>query len=292
MRRRRSELLPPDRGLQARMLLAMLATPAAAIGGLAAFFALAPHRYILPMIVVTGIGVATGGRRDDASPARRPTGPDEYPGVHAIVERLCVLADLPEPEIVVVREDQPNSWIEARAHARPRLHLTTGLLLLLRTEELEAVVAHELSHLAHHDARLMTVVAGLGDALSAGARRTVCHWYLWAPSFAASAIGWVSRLGALSLARHRELVADTGAAALTGRPATLAHALRRISGELECLPSTDLRQAAARDLFHLVPVEAEATRAPLMRTHPPLACRIERLERLERALHAARTAER
>jgi len=165
------------------------------------------------------------------------------------------------------------------------------LLLLLRTDELEAVIAHELSHLAHHDARLMTVVGGLGDALAAGARRTVCHWYLWAPGFAAYAIGWVSRLGALSLARHRELVADTGAAALTGRPATLARALRRIAGELESLPSTDLRQAAARDLFHLVPVETEDVRAPLLRTHPPLARRIERLERLERALHTARSAQ-
>jgi heat shock protein HtpX len=292
MRRRRSELLPPDRGLQARMLLAMLATPAAAIGGLAAFFVFAPHRYILPMLVVAGVGLATCGRRDEPWRDQRPIGPDEYPGVHAIVERLCVLADLPEPEIVVVREDQPNSWVEARAHAKPRLHLTSGLLLLLRTEELEAVIAHELSHLAHHDARLMTVVGGLGDALSAGARRTVCHWYLWAPGFAAAAIGWVSRLGAVSLARHRELVADTGAAALTGRPATLAHALRRISGELERLPATDLRQAAGRDLFHLVPVEAEGSRAPLMRTHPPLARRIERLERLEQALHSARTAQR
>ena len=291
MRRRRSELLPPDRGLQARMLLAMLATPAAAIGGLAAFFAFAPHRYVLPMLVVTGVGLATAGRRDDAAAPRRAIGADEYPGVHAIVERLCVLADLPEPEIVVVHEEQPNSWIEARGRARPRLHLTSGLLLLLRTDELEAVIAHELSHLAHHDARLMTVVGGLGDALAAGARRTVCHWYLWAPGFAASAIGWVSRLGALSLARHRELVADTGAAALTGRPATLARALRRISGELECLPATDLRQAAARDLFHLVPVEAEDARAPLLRTHPPLARRIERLERLEQALHAARAAQ-
>ena len=146
MRHRRSELLPPDRGLQARMLLAMLATPAAAIGGLAAFFAFAPHRYILPMIVVTGIGLATSSRRDDAAVQRRAIGADEYPGVHAIVERLRVLADLPSAEIVVVREDQPNSWIEARARVRPRLHLTTGLLLVLHTDELEAVIAHELSH--------------------------------------------------------------------------------------------------------------------------------------------------
>ena len=138
----------------------------------------------------------------------------------------------------------------------------------------------------------MTVVA---RARRRARRRRPPHGLPLVPvgsGFAASAIGWVSRLGALSLARHRELVADTGAAALTGRPATLARALRRISGELECLPATDLRQAAARDLFHLVPVEAEDVRTPLLRTHPPLARRIERLERLERALHAARAAQR
>jgi heat shock protein HtpX len=274
------------------MLLAMLATPAAAIGGLAAFFAFAPHRFVLPMLVVTGVGLVKCRQRGSIRSRWPAIGPDEYPGVHAIVERLCLLADLPEPEIVVVPERQPNSWVEAPAHERARLHLTSGLLLLLRTDELEAVVAHELSHLAHHDARLMTVVGGLGDALSEGARRTSGTWFLWAGQAAAAAIGWVSRLGALSLARHREIVADTGAAALTGHPATLARALRRISGELESLPSVDLRQAARRDLFHLVPVEAEACRGRLMRTHPPLAGRIERLERLEQALHAARVADR
>ena len=290
MRHRRPELLPTDRGLQARMLLAMLASPAAAVGGVAAFLVLAPRQFVLPMLVVTGIGIAKCRGRDDRGTRPHEIAPDEYPGVHAIVERLCLMADLPEPAIVVVAEDQPNSWVEAPARERPRLHLTSGLLLLLRTDELEAVVAHELSHLAHHDARLMTVVGGLGDALSEGARRTSGQWFLWAGHLAAAAIGWVSRLGALSLARHRELVADTGAAALTGRPATLARALRRISGALDRVPSVDLRQAAARDLFHLVPVENEKFRPPLMRTHPPLERRIERLERLEQALHAARAA--
>lgn len=292
MRHRRSELLPPDRGLQARMLLAMLATPAAALGGLVAFFAFAPQRFVLPLLIVTCIGIAKCYRRDVPAIRRRAIWPDEYPGVHAIVERLCLLADLPEPEIVVVSEDQPNSWVEARRNERPRLHLTSGLLLLLRTDELEAVIAHELSHLAHHDARLMTVVGGLGDALREGARGTTGAWFLWTGQAAAAAIGWVSRLGALSVARHRELVADAGAASLTGHPDALARALRRISGELACLPTADLREAAARDLFHLVPVDAEFVRPPLLRTHPPLGGRIERLERLERALHTARRAHR
>jgi heat shock protein HtpX len=247
---------------------------------------------VLPLLLVTCIGVAKCYSRDGAGPRRRAIRPDEYPGVHAIVERLCLLADLPEPEIVVVPEEQPNSWVEAPARERPRLHLTTGLLLLLRTDELEAVIAHELSHLAHHDARLMTIVGGLGDALREGARGTSGTWFLWAGQAAAAAIGWVSRLGALSVARHRELVADAGAASLTGHPEALARALRRISGELASLPSLDLREASTRDLFHLVPIDAEFARTPMLRTHPPLDRRIERLERLERALHAARRTHR
>src|SRR5262249_18340201 len=111
MRRRRSELLPPDRGLQARMLPAMLVTPAAAIGGLVVFFAFAPRQFVLPMIVVTIAGLVTCAKSGDARREVPLIAPDEYPGVHAIVERLCVLADLPEPEIAIVREEQPNSWI-------------------------------------------------------------------------------------------------------------------------------------------------------------------------------------
>ena len=108
-------------------------------------------------------------------------------------------------------------------------------------------------------------------------------FFLWPGVLAGAAIGRASSLATLSFARHRELVADAGSAALTGPPAALARALRRIAGELACGPSVDLRDAAARDGLHLLPVSGEAPRPPWS-THPPL----ERLERLERALHAAR----
>jgi heat shock protein HtpX len=288
-RRRRSELLPPDRGLQARMLFAMVLTPVVALAAFVAALVLIPQAR-LTLVVVAGMGVAAA-RRDDAHRVSAPVvHPESFPQVHAIVERLCLLADLPKPNVVVEPERQPNSWVVARPYVRPRLHLTTGLLVALPPDELEAVIAHELSHLAHHDARLMTVVGGLGNVLSDGARDADGHWYLWAGRWLAGAIGWVSRLGAMSFARHRELVADTGAVALTGRPMALASALRRISGELVRVPAVDLRDAARRDMLHLVPVEGDAGRSPLMRTHPPLARRIERLERLQQRLHAARPA--
>jgi len=102
-------------------------------------------------------------------------------------------------------------------------------------------------------------------------------------------VGWVSRLGTQALSRHRELAADAGSAALTGKPAALASALRRVSGELRLVPEEDLRLAAYRDVFHLLPA-GEGEGASLTATHPPLATRIERLERLERTMRAARLA--
>jgi heat shock protein HtpX len=292
MRRRRAALLPPDRGLQARMLLAMLSAPAIALGGVAAAILFAPTRVAVGVGLVLVVGAV---RLQGADPPAAPQAlaPLEFPAVQPVVERLCVLADLPAPEIDVHLERQPNSWIEAPSAGRARLHLTTGLLLLLEPDELEAVIAHELSHLAHHDARVMSLVGGTGDLLVGGAEGT-SRWsfVMWPGILAAGAIGWASRLATLSFARHRELVADAGSAALTGRPATLARALRRISGELARVPALDLRAAVARDVLHLLPVGEEAAKAAPLRTHPSLERRIERLERLEGALHRARPAEK
>jgi heat shock protein HtpX len=271
------------------MLLAMVVTPVVALLAFGAALVLIPQAR-LTLVVVAGMGVAAACRDDARGVCPPVLHPESFPHVHAIVERLCVLADMPKPEIVVEPERQPNSWVVARPYVRPRLHLTSGLIVLLPPDELEAVIAHELSHLVHQDARLMTVVGGLGNVLADGARDAEGHWYLWAGRWVAGLIGWASRLGAMSFARHRELVADTGAVALTGRPMALASALRRIAGELVRVPALDLRDAARRDMLHLVAVEADAGRSPLMRTHPPLDRRIERLERMEHRIHSARRA--
>ncbi|HEY7077479.1 MAG TPA: M48 family metalloprotease, partial [Solirubrobacteraceae bacterium] len=123
-----------------------------------------------------------------------------------------------------------------------------------------------------------------GAVLEGGGRRLMRGgWFLMIGGFVSLGIGWLSRLGTQALSRHRELAADAGSAALTGHPAALASALRRISGELRLVPKEDLRVAAYRDVFHLLPVGDHDT-------HPPLAKRIERLERMEQRMHAARVA--
>ena len=281
-RRRRPELFAPDRGLQARMLVAAVGTPALVVGSVAAIVLFAPLKVIgiVALAAAIGIGGAIRERRD--RPSVEPVTPAQEPELHAIVDRLCVVADLPKPEIVVEPEPQPNSWLVGLSRGHARLHVTRGLLDLLTPYELEAVVGHELAHLVNRDAVVMTAVGGPGAVLLGGGRRLMAGgWFVMMGGLVALGVGWLSSLGTQALSRHRELAADAGSAALTGRPAALATALRRISGQLRLVPEEDLRVAAYRDVFHLLPVRESGT-------HPPLAKRIERLERLEQRMQAAR----
>jgi heat shock protein HtpX len=155
-------------------------------------------------------------------------------------------------------------------------------------------VGHELSHLVNRDATVMTAVGGPGAVLLAGGKRMLSGgwWFALMGGAVAAAVGRVSLLGTQILSRDRELAADAGSAALTGRPAALASALRRISGQLKLIPEEDLRLAAGRDVFHLLAVEQEGEgwAGRLGATHPPLEKRIARLEKMERALQSARLA--
>jgi heat shock protein HtpX len=292
-RQRRPELFAPDRGLQARMLLAAIATPLVVLASLALIVLVAPTKLVIGVAIAAAIGIGGALKERGRRPQAKPVSVDEAPELHAIVDRLCVIADLPKPEIVIEPEKQPNSWVVGLSRGRARLHVTEGLLVLLSQSELEAVIGHELAHVAHRDAAVMTAVGGPGAVLLDGGRRSMRGgWIVMFGGAAAAAIGWVSRLGTQVLSRHRELAADAGSAALTGRPAALASALRRISGELRLIPQEDLRVAAARDVFHLLPVEKTdgGWVGRVTATHPPLATRIERLERLEQAMQAARLA--
>ena len=125
MRRRRAELLPPDRGLQARMLLAMVVTPVVTLAAFGAALVLIPEAR-LALLVVAGVGVSRAWRVDERYVRPAVLRHDAFPEVHAIVERLCVLADLPKPDIVVEPERQANSWVVAHPYARPRLQPDQG----------------------------------------------------------------------------------------------------------------------------------------------------------------------
>jgi heat shock protein HtpX len=274
------------------MLLAMVLTPVSALALAGLCVLVLPLRAALALGAIAVVGVAVAVRDQRRASDARLLGDGEEPELQGIVDRLCVAADLPRPEVALDEERQPNSWIVDLPGRAPRLHVTRGLLDVLEPVELEAVVAHELSHVAHHDATVMTVVGLPGAAMLEGARRgTWAFGPLIAGRVLGFAIGKLSGIGSSALSRHRELTADAGAAALTGRPSALVSALLKVSGELSRLPAADLRQVAARDALHLVAVEDEREPSWLWTTHPTIAKRVAALERLEHRMATARPAE-
>jgi heat shock protein HtpX len=283
------ELFPADRGLQARMVLASVLTPLLVLAAVVAVVLVMPHKIAVYLLIAGALGVVLAIRAALTQNRGRPVSPAQAPELHAVTERLCAAASLPKPDIHLEPERQPNSWVVARPRRRAELHVTNGLVDLLEPVELEAVVAHELAHLANRDAAVMTVVSGPGVALQEGGAKLMrFHFWLAPGAFLAIGIGWVSRLGTNALSRYRELAADAGGAALPGRPDALASALRKASGRLQVIPMRDLRAVAGRDAFHLLPVAERDGGSRLVATHPDLERRIARLEAMERRLHHAR----
>jgi heat shock protein HtpX len=284
---KRRELFPPDRGLVTRMIGAAVMTPLVVAAALVALVLLAPWKIVAGVAIAAalGIGGAVRERRNRTAPTELT--PEAAPELHAIVERLCVTADLPKPRLVLEHERQPNSWVVSLGHGRSQLHVTEGLLERLEPRELEAVVGHELAHVAHRDAAVMTIVGGPGSVLLYGGTRLLRgggFWLLHVGGLAALVVGWLGSVGTRALSRYREFAADAGAVALTGNPAALASALMKVSEGLVEIPQADLRAAAARNAFHLLPV-GKAEGPPLPASHPSLRARIDRLQRLEAGLH-------
>jgi len=270
------------------MVVVGLLTPLLVLAALVAVLLLLSSFTIRAVVIgalCVGAWVAIRERVEASSRGRRLQ-PADAPDLHAIVERLCVVADLPKPTIVLESRAMPNSWVEGTRRSGFRLHLTQGLLDLLEPRELEAVIAHELAHVVNRDAAVMTVVGGPGEALLAGGVRVASQgwWPLMIGGVIASGIGWAGTLGTRTLSRYREFAADAGAVALTGSPAALASALMKVSDGLIAMPKRDLREASLHDAFHLLPAARESAYG-LPNTHPPLRARIERLERLEHSLH-------
>jgi heat shock protein HtpX len=283
--RRRRELFPPDRGLQVRMVVAMVATPLSIAVAAALVVRLLPERFLWALIgaAVLGTGFLLWEMR---KALRVGVAIDPPPEVLAIVDRLCVAADLPRPLVSLDPDRQPNSWVVDLPRRRPHLWLTRGLVALLEPAELEAVIAHERAHVAHRDATVMSVVGLPADAMTHGTSHGMGGLFGLA-SLAPLVVGLLGQLGSSSLSRHRELTADVGAVALTGRPSALASALLKVSGALEKTPMEDLREAAGFQPLNLLPLHPDSGWR-LLRTHPSVERRIARLERMEQRLATAR----
>jgi len=237
------------------------------------------------------------GREDD-----RPYHRDAPPSACRLLERLCIRADVPVPELVVQGGPTGNAWTTGG-----RIHLTHRLVELLDESELEAVLAHELAHLAHRDAGVMDVCSAPSRMLLAFVGMVVPSIRSWfrrvfmygtfvgavtlglmifcvPPAFV---FGWVSRLSVLGMSRGREIAADAAASALTGRPSALASALVKLDEDCGLTPRADLRQFEARAMLCILGTD-HSRLGRFFCTHPPTAERVKRLQELERRVQAGR----
>jgi heat shock protein HtpX len=225
----------------------------------------------------------------------------EYPVLHGVVDRLSALAGLPEPAVAVADTDLPNAFATGRSADHAVVCVTTGLLRRLEPDELEGVLAHELSHVAHKDVAVITVASFLGviaglivrfafySQVFGGARRDQNTAAVFAGVMGVSAAVYaLSFLLIRALSRYRELAADRAAALLTGRPSALAAALTKVSGDIARIPTRDLRTAQAFNAFYFTPAfGAEPGIARVFSTHPSLEQRLDQLARISARLGEA-----
>jgi heat shock protein HtpX len=222
--------------------------------------------------------------------------PQEAPQLHAMVERLCVQADLPKPKVAVANTRMPNAFALGRSPKSATVCATTGIMEMLTPAELEGVMAHELTHVANRDVLVMTL-AGFFATIAA---YIVQFGFLFGgggsygddddnQSFfvlliASLVVYIVSFLLMQALSRYREFAADRGAAIITGRPSALASALTKIASGMHQIPQKDLRAAGELNAFFIFPAGVGKGIAGLFATHPPIEKRLAALARLESQL--------
>jgi heat shock protein HtpX len=222
--------------------------------------------------------------------------PEQAPGLHAMIERLCIQADLPKPKICVADTEVPNAFAMGRSQKSATVCATTGIMKVLSPSELEGVMAHELTHVKNRDVLIMTVASffaslasmilqfsfffggGMGGDDDGGAPAALVIFLV------SLAVYVISFFLILALSRYREFSADRGAAIITGRPSALSAALVRISDQMKQVPTQDLRQAENLNAFFIVPASVKGSIKTLFATHPPLEKRIARLQQLESQL--------
>lgn len=226
----------------------------------------------------------------------RPAGPGQMPELHSAMERVCVLANRPMVRLALIDTEVPNVFTVARSPLNATVCVTRGLLELLEDDELDAVLAHELAHVASRNVVLITlgsVWAATGALVISLDRRLPHRRGLqeqpWTGSvILAGLLFVVSYVTTQSLSRHRQLAADRAALLLMSGSESLGRALQTICATVDHLDE-DARQAVCGELgvFGLVPVDAPRTVATIFPTHPPLGLRLDGLAGVARELFAS-----
>jgi len=304
----------PDRGLQARMGLTMFVLGLVFVAlVIALVFILQAFGVgsgaIIFFAVLLGGGIAFGSLFWSDKIALRASGaqevsPQEAPQLHGIIDRLCALADMPKPRVAIAQADMPNAFATGRNSKNAVLCVTTGLMRRLDDQELEGVLAHEMSHVAHKDVVVMTIASFLGiiaallvrfafygELFGGGGRgRSSNDGNAGLVFLAVAAVGVVvyavSFLLIRLLSRYRELAADRAGALLTGQPSALASALTKVSGAMSAIPTKDLREAQALNAFYFAPAfkANTTTLSSVFSTHPSLERRLEQLSEISAQL--------
>jgi heat shock protein HtpX len=259
------------------------------------------------LVIVLGLAAVqywTSDKLALAAAGAKVVSPEEAPEVHAIVERLCAMAGLPKPRIALVDTDVPNAFATGRSPKHAAVAVTTGLLRRLDPPEIEAVLAHELSHIANRDVLIMTVASffamlaalltrfglyagmfggfGGGNNNRNGNNNQVPVWLI---VLAVSIVTYViSYVLIRTISRYREYAADRGSALITGAPENLMSALNKIASGITQIPQQDLREVAGMNAFFIVPTNWRQQVGELFMDHPPLEKRIAALSEIAREM--------
>jgi heat shock protein HtpX len=300
----RPSLQKRDTGLVARMFLSFV------ILGLLYIIFLSVLAYLglgfVPITIVAGIMILAQWYFSDKivlwSSGAKIVTRDQFPDLHDLVERTVARNNLPKPKIAVINTRMPNAFATGKGPRSSVVAVTTGLIDILDTSELESVIAHELTHIKNRDVLVLTL-ASLFSTVA---------WYLMQFGFygglysggmgyggsrnnnsagamiiviAVAMLTWViSFLVIRAISRYREFAADRGSAQMTGRPVKLANALMKISGTMKNIPTRDLRQEEGLNAFFIVPALSGSTIGNLFSTHPPVQKRIEKLMEMEASM--------
>jgi|SRR4051794_5593862 heat shock protein HtpX len=289
----------PDRGLSRRMVVTGFLLGLLYVGFVALLIALTKSA-VVAVVLAGGLLFVQYWFSDRIAlyaMRGRIVSPEEAPQLHGAIDRLCALADMPKPRVAIADVDFPNAFATGRNPNNAVVCVTTGIMRRLDTDELEGVLSHELSHVAHRDVAVMTIASFLGVLAGLitrfglygglGRNRDQNTALIVLTVVAVSvAVYAISFLLTRALSRYRELAADRAGAMLTGRPSALASALTKISGDIARIPSRDLRQAEAFNAFFFAPAISGkgASLSSLFSTHPPLETRLDRLGVLSREL--------
>jgi heat shock protein HtpX len=257
---------------------------------------------LVPMLVIV-IGIAffqyfTSDKLALKASGAKVVERDEAPELHDMIERLCAMADLPKPRVAIIDTDVPNAFATGRSPKHAAVAVTRGLWQRLEPQEIEGVLAHELSHIANRDVLIMTVASffamlaglltrfGLYSGMFGGGRgRDNNQVPVWLIVLLVSVVTYfLSQILILAISRYREFAADRGSALITGAPEHLMSALQKIASDMFRIPERDLRQVETMNAFFIIPTSVKKGAASLFTTHPPLEKRLAALSEIAREM--------